>query len=130
MATKSELLQKIAMLRQQGNQIDLTGALADVLEAAINGTTIELSQFVSFSDFTKQQAMASLGINEEQMTALENDEYDAIKIQDTKFYKSVSTNREDGFFAIYGCKSDDVTEVYQMEFDTLGNSYTIKLEET
>lgn len=118
------------MLRQQGNQVDLTGALADVLEAAINGATIELSQFVSFSDFTKQQAMASLGINEEQMNALENDEYDAIKIQDTKFYKSVSTNSKDGFFAIYGCKSDDVTEVYQMEFDILGNSYTIKLEET
>lgn len=79
---KSELLAKIDLLRVQGNQTDIAGVLADVLQEiveSIGGKTLEIKTMKNFGGVPSSEFIEELGITASQFQNLFNGEYNEIK---------------------------------------------------
>lgn len=117
--TKSELLAKIDLLRGQGNQTDIAGVLADVLQGAVEGSTLEIPFIQTIEGTDKEEALAILGITTEQFDALVRGGYDKIKVYPNitlnKVYEEFTTSND--YVALFGMMNDTVDYGRLVKFD-------------
>lgn len=106
---KSEILAKIDLLRGQGNQTDIAGVLADVLQGAVEGSTLEIPNLKDISDSNKEEASAALGITIEQFDAMVRGEFDKIKVYVNRTLNKVyeEYTPTSSYVAIFGITSTE-----------------------
>lgn len=100
--TKSELLAKIDMLRGQGNQTDIAGVLADVLQEIYHPTALILQELPILENVSKEYAISHLGITSEEFNELVNGEYQVVVYGNARANCTFSRNDEESFGATYG----------------------------